>query len=419
MTKSAPVITSIRGDIGVPGDKSISHRALMLAAITQGVTQIKHCLHADDCIATAHALRQMGVRVDVHEDKTIVYGVGLRGLSAPERPLDCGNSGTSMRLLSGILVGQAFDSVLIGDASLSKRPMLRIVDPLRRMGADIKAKEGHAPLHIKGSKKLNSMLYESPIASAQVKSCILFAGLYASGQTHVTEQVITRDHTERMLPFFFSNVRETGVLEVPGDLSSAAFFVVLASLVPGSNLIIRGVGVNSTRMGVIEILKAMGADIRIERLRLYSAEPVADIRVRYAQLKGIDISKAMLVRAIDEFPIILIAAAKALGQTRIMGVSELRHKESDRVQAMADGLKALGVSVVMKQETAKESVMIEGGELQGGIVDAFSDHRIAMAFLIAGAVAKSPIQVLNTSAISTSFPTFIHLANQLGCAIVE
>ena len=356
MIKSNPIFTSIQGDIVLPGDKSISHRALMFAAIAKGVTEIKHCLNSDDCVATARALRQMGVRIDFFETKTIVYGVGLRGFIAPSAPLDCGNSGTSMRLLSGLLVGQSFDSVLVGDKSLSSRPMARIVTPLRLMGAHIDAIDGHAPLRISGKSNLKSICYETPVASAQVKSCILLAGLYASGQTEVIKAVTTRDHTERMLSVFDFQMNHQRFVEVPGDLSSAAFFMVLASLVPGSELILRGVGINPTRMGMVDILQTMGADIMLNAPRFYGAEPVADIQVRYAKLKGIGISKELLVRAIDEFPILLIAAAMAEGQTRILGVGELRHKESDRVQAMADGLNTLGISVVVDGD----DVVIEG-----------------------------------------------------------
>ncbi|MDX2345929.1 MAG: 3-phosphoshikimate 1-carboxyvinyltransferase [Legionella sp.] len=413
MIKSTPVLNPIQDNISLPGDKSISHRALILAAISFGITQIKRCLKADDCVATARALQQMGVRIEWLEDKAIVYGVGRDGLSAPDSPIDCGNSGTSMRLLAGLLAGQAFDSVLVGDDSLSRRPMMRIVTPLRQMGALIDANHGCAPLKIFGRQHLKSMIYTPPMASAQVKSCVLLAGLYADGQTKVIERVKTRDHTEAMLPFFLNRDNQNRMLRVPGDLSSAAFFMVLACLVPGSELIMRGVGVNSTRMGVIGILKAMGADICLENQCFYGAEPVADIKVRYAELKGVDISNVMLVQAIDEFPIILIAAAKALGQTRVFGIDELRHKESNRVDAMTNGLAALGILVVVD----KNNLILAGGELQGGTVDGVLDHRVAMAFLIAGAVAKAPIRVLNTSAISTSFPMFVHLAKQLGCCI--
>ncbi len=409
MISSTPLTHSIQGDITLPGDKSISHRALMLGAIAEGVTEITHCLHSEDTLATARALRQMGVKIENAQDKTLVYGVGLRGLSAPCEPIDCGNSGTSIRLLAGILAGQAFDSVLIGDESLSRRPMMRIIEPLKLMGAQIDSKDGYAPLNISGNNTLKAIRYTPSVASAQVKSCILLAGLYASGQTEVIEPVITRDHTERMLPF------EARALQVPGDLSSAAFFMVLASLVPGSLLMMRGVGVNPTRTGVLEILKAMGANLCLQDSYANGSEPVADICVRYAPLKGIDISSDMLVKAIDEFPILMIAASLARGTTRIFGVGELRHKESDRVSAMVQGLQALGVQVLVEQE----DVVIEGGALQGGMVDALHDHRIAMAFLIAGALAKAPIRVLNTAAISTSFPAFVEMANQLGCRMEE
>ncbi len=419
MITSSPVLHAILGEIALPGDKSITHRALILAAIATGVTHINNALDSDDCVATARALQQMGVRIEWLKDKVIVHGVGRNGLNAPVKYIDCGNSGTSMRLLSGLLVGQAFDSVLIGDESLSKRPMMRIVTPLRQMGANIHVDDGCAPIYIQGQSKpsqtLKAIVYQSPVASAQVKTCVLLAGLYAKGHTEVLEPVITRDHTERLLPFFSKSLCETRVLDVPGDLSSAAFFMVLASLVPGSVLRLRGIGVNPTRMGMIDILKAMGADIKLTNFCFYGAEPVADIKIAYAKLKGIEIGHTMLVRAIDEFPILLIAAAEALGETRILGVSELRHKESDRVAVMVKNLNTLGIAAVVDGNDVK----IQGGVLQGGTVDAVLDHRIAMAFLIAGTVAKAPIQVLNTDAISTSFPAFVQMAKQLGCLINE
>ncbi|MDF1677609.1 MAG: 3-phosphoshikimate 1-carboxyvinyltransferase [Legionellaceae bacterium] len=405
-------MTSLVGEVFLPGDKSISHRALMFAAMTSSVTEIRHCLTAKDCVATARILQQLGVHIRFFEDKVVVQGVGLRGFKPPDAPLDCGNSGTTMRLLAGFLVGQPFNSVLIGDESLSARPMMRIVTPLRAMGARIEATDGHAPLKIYGQTKLHAIHYELPVASAQVKSCILLAGLYADGETKVLESVATRDHTERMRTLFLEDAHVRTV-QVPGDLSSAAFFMVLASVTQGTHIILRDVGVNPTRTGIIDILKTMGADIRLLNMRFFGAEPVADIEVRYAPLQGVQVPGALLVRAIDEFPIVLIAAAMASGITRISGIDELRYKESDRVKAMADGLRTLNVHVTVDMD----EVTVIGGTLSGGTVDACADHRIAMAFLMAGAVAKAPIRVLNTHTISTSFPTFVDTANQLGCLI--
>lgn len=406
--------TQLQGELCIPGDKSISHRALIFSAIAEGVTCVEHFLESDDCLATRDILCAMGVRVDnIVPGKIKIHGVGLHGLKKPESILDCGNSGTSMRLLAGLLVGQAFDSVLTGDASLLKRPMARICTPLRLMGADIRASEGgHAPLVIYGGKKLQSIDYDMPIASAQVKSCVLLAGLYAAGDTRVHEPEVTRDHTERMLRTQFS---ENRLIQIPGDLSSAAFFMVAASLVPGSELKLRGVGVNPTRIGVIQILQAMGADITLENKRMYGEEPVADICVRYAVLKGVDVPQNMVSLSIDEFPILFIAAAMASGTTRVFGIEELRHKESDRIAVMAEGLKQLGINLIEK----KDSIIIQGGKLQGGVVvDSHGDHRVAMAFLVAGAVAHREIRVLNTEAISTSFPEFVNDFHQVGGQVV-
>jgi 3-phosphoshikimate 1-carboxyvinyltransferase len=410
-------VTKIQGELRVPGDKSISHRALILGAIAEGITLIEHFLESDDCHATLHILRAMGVRIEQLTHGNIkIHGVGLYGLKKPKKILDCGNSGTSMRLLAGLLVGQTFDSELTGDASLRKRPMARICTPLQQMGADIRASDGgRAPLFIRGGKTLQAIDYIMPVASAQVKSCILLAGLYAEGDTRVEEPQITRDHTERMLRTFLSQDRENIKIKIPGDLSSAAFFIVAASLIPGSEIMLRDVGVNPTRIGVIQILQAMGADITLENKRMYGEEPVADILVRYACLKGIDIPESMVSLSIDEFPILFIAAAKASGTTRVLGIEELRHKESDRIGVMAEGLKQLGIKIL---ETA-DSIIIEGGELQGGVVDSHADHRVAMAFLVAGSVANAAVTVLNSEAISTSFPTFINCANKIQCFIEE
>lgn len=407
-------VNKIQGELCMPGDKSISHRALILGAVAEGVTCLENFLESEDCLATLNILRALGVRIDKLSDGRVkIYGVGLHGLKKPSKILDCGNSGTSMRLLAGLLVGQAFDSELTGDASLLKRPMERVCTPLRHMGADIHTSDGdRAPLFIRGGKKLQAIDYVMPVASAQVKSSILLAGLYADGDTRVRESHVTRDHTERMLRTFLSQDR---LIEIPGDLSSAAFFMVAASIAPGSEIMLRGVGVNPTRTGVIQILQAMGADITLENKRMCGEEPVADILVRHANLKGIDIPDNMVSLSIDEFPILFIAAAKASGTTRVFGIEELRHKESDRIAVMAEGLKHLGIDVT---ENAG-SMVIEGGEIHGGVVDAHSDHRVAMAFLVAGAVAHAEVTVLNSKAISTSFPNFVDCANKIQCTIEE
>ena len=411
MITIVPLLNPISDEIKLPGDKSISHRALIFSAIAAGITHIRHILQADDCKATAHAFTQMGVEMVWEEDAVYVHGVGLRGLLAPQAPIDCGNSGTTMRLLAGILAGQAFDSVLLGDMSLSMRPMMRIVKPLSQMGAKIMHQSGCAPLYISGQQSLKGITYIPPEASAQVKSCVLLAGLYATGETQVIEPVQTRNHTEEMQPFFLNTTPHTRVFSVPGDLSSAAFLMVLSVLVPGSRCVFPGVLVDETRTGVIDILRAMGADITLHCVRQESMLWVADIEVRASPLEGVFISRALLVRAIDEFPILLIAAACARGVTRIEGVEELRYKESDRIAVMLKGLKNLGIQASFQLD----SVLIEGSVLTGGTVDAHDDHRVAMAFLIAGAVANAPVQVLNTSAISTSFPAFLAILNRLGC----
>ena len=408
---SYPVV-SLQGELCVPGDKSISHRALILGAIAEGTTCVENFLESEDCLATLKALRAMGVRIDNLSDGNIkIHGVGLHGLKKPSNILDCGNSGTSMRLLAGLLAGQAFDSELTGDTSLLKRPMERICTPLTQMGADIRTSSGgRAPLVIRGGKTLQAIDYAMPVASAQLKSSILLAGLYAEGDTHVREPQITRDHTERMLRAFpYQGIK----IKIPGDLSSAAFFMVAASLSPNSELMLRGVGVNPTRTGVIQILQMMGADITLHNQRTYGEEPVADILVRHANLKGIDIPENMVSLSIDEFPILFIAAAKASGTTRVVGIEELRYKESDRISAMVDGLERLGVHVVRDAD----GITIEGGKLHGGVVDSHADHRIAMAFLMAGAVAHAPVTVLNCEAIVTSFPKFVDDANQIQCFI--
>ncbi|MDX1345866.1 MAG: 3-phosphoshikimate 1-carboxyvinyltransferase, partial [Sedimenticolaceae bacterium] len=350
---------SLNGEIRVPGDKSVSHRSIMLGSIAEGVTHISGFLEGEDSLATLQAFRDMGVEIEGPVDgKVTVHGVGMHGLKAPSKPLDLGNSGTSMRLLSGLLAGQGIDVTLVGDASLSSRPMRRVTEPLAMMCAAIDTTEkGTAPLHIKPVEKLEPLHYEMPMASAQVKSCILLAGLYADGQTCVTEPAPTRDHTERMLRGFGYKVETNGNrvclegggklratnIDVPADISSAAFFLVGASIAENADLTIRHVGMNPTRIGVINILREMGADIEVLNETEVGGEPVADLRVRSAKLKGIRIPEEQVPLAIDEFPVLFVAAAWAEGKTVLTGAAELRVKESDRIQVMADGLQALGV----------------------------------------------------------------------------
>lgn len=417
----------LQGEVRVPGDKSISHRSIMLGALAEGVTHVKGFLEAEDALATLQAFRDMGVQIEgpVNGELTI-HGVGKHGLKKPTKELYLGNSGTSMRLLSGLLAGQSFNTVLTGDKSLSGRPMKRVTEPLAAMGADIKtAEKGTAPLHITGKAgQLTGIDYVMPMASAQVKSCLLLAGMYAQGETSVTEPAPTRDHTERMLAGFSYPVKQQGnkvsinsdgylkatEIDVPSDISSAAFFLVGASIAPGSDLLLKHVGINPTRTGIIDILRLMGARIEVLNERIVGGEPVADLHVIYSPLKGIDIPKALVPLAIDEFPALFIAAACAEGQTRLTGAEELRVKESDRIQVMADGLQALGVDA---QPTA-DGMIIQGGAIGGGEVISHGDHRIAMSFSIAGLRANAPITVHDCENVNTSFPGFKDLAKNLG-----
>lgn len=415
------------GETRVPGDKSISHRAIMLGSLAEGVTQVKGFLQAEDALATLQAFRDMGVKIEGPANGCVtIHGVGKHGLKAPQKPLDLGNSGTSMRLLSGLLAGQAFNSELIGDKSLSGRPMKRVTEPLAQMGADIKTTEkGTAPLEITGrSGQLQGINYVMPMASAQVKSCLLLAGMYAQGETRVTEPAPTRDHTERMLSGFSYPVKREGNsisidangkltacdIDVPSDISSAAFFLVGASIAPGSDVLLKHVGINPTRTGVISILRLMGANIHVLNERIVGGEPVADLHVIYSPLKGIDIPQELVPLAIDEFPVLFIAAACAEGETRLSGAEELRVKESDRIQVMADGLQILGVSA----NPTKDGMVIQGSAIGGGTVTSHGDHRIAMAFSIAGLRATAPIRILDCANVNTSFPEFKDLASRLG-----
>ena len=421
----------VSGSIRVPGDKSISHRSIVLGSLAEGTTEIDGFLEGEDALATLQAFRDMGVVIEgPHHGRVTIHGVGLHGLKAPPGPLYLGNSGTSMRLLSGLLAAQPFDSVLTGDESLSKRPMGRIAEPLRQMGAQIEtATDGRPPLNIRGGQRLQGLNYAMPMASAQVKSCLLLAGLYATGNTSVTEPAPTRDHTERMLRGFGYPLTVDGAtvtippghrlqacaIEVPADISSAAFFLVAASIAEGSEVLLRHVGVNPTRTGVIDILRLMGADITLENPRDVGGEPVADIRVRAARLQGIEIPRHLVPLAIDEFPVLFIAAAVAFGRTVLRGAEELRVKESDRIQVMADGLLALGV----KAEATADGIVIEGGTLGGGEVYSHGDHRIAMAFSVAALRASAPIRIHDCANVATSFPNFLALAAEVGIRVSE
>ncbi len=422
----------LRGQWRVPGDKSISHRAIMFGALADGITTITGFLDGEDCLATINAFRAMGVVIDGPDQGRVrVHGVGLHGLQAPAGPLDLGNSGTSMRLMSGILAGQAFDSVLTGDTSLTGRPMRRITEPLSLMGARIATgQRGTAPLQIHGGQRLIGIDYPLPVASAQIKSGVLLAGLYAEGATRVTEPAPTRDHTERMLEGFGYPLRResertvvisgggrlTAIpIDVPADISSAAFFLVGASIAPGSDLRLEHVGVNPTRTGVIEILRLMGADIEVQNPRLVGGEPVADLRVRHAPLHGIRIPEALVPLAIDEFPALFIAAACAEGVTVLTGAAELRVKESDRIQVMADGLNTLGIAA----GATTDGIVIQGGALSGGTVASHGDHRIAMSFAIAALRASGPIWIHDCANVNTSFPGFADLARHAGLDLRE
>ena len=421
----------LSGRVRVPGDKSISHRSIMLGSLAEGTTEVQGFLEGEDALATIQAFRDMGVVIEgPHHGRVTVHGVGLHGLKTPPGPIYLGNSGTSMRLLSGLLAAQPFDTTLTGDASLSKRPMNRVAKPLREMGAVIETgPEGRPPLTIRGGQKLTGMHYDMPMASAQVKSCLLLAGLYAAGETSTTEPAPTRDHTERMLRGFGYPVDVEGAtarvesghtltatsIEVPADISSAAFFLVAASIAEGSDLTLEHVGINPTRTGVIDILKLMGADITLENQREVGGEPVADIRVRSAQLNGIDIPEDLVPLAIDEFPVLFVAAASATGRTVLRGAEELRVKESDRIQVMADGLLALGV----KCEPTPDGIIIDGGSYGGGEVWSHGDHRIAMSFSVASLRAGAPIRIHDCANVATSFPNFLGLAAGAGIRVAE
>lgn len=425
ITFIAKPAAGLHGSIRVPGDKSISHRSVMFGSLADGVTQVSGFLEGGDSLGTLQAFRDMGVRIEGPVDGNVtVHGVGLRGLKKPAKDIDLGNSGTSMRLMAGILSGQSFDTKMIGDNSLSKRPMKRVITPLEQMGARIDSHDGKPPLVVHGGQKLKAIHYDMPMASAQVKSCVLLAGLYAEGETSVTEPEVTRDHTERMLRGFGYEVKTNGStvslrgggklaacnIDVPADISSAAFFLVAASIAPGSDITLTHVGVNPTRTGVIDILKLMGANLELLNQRQVGGEPVADIRVRHAELHGINIPAHLVPLAIDEFPVLFVAAACAKGKTVLTGAEELRVKESDRIQVMADGLTILGISAT----PTPDGIIIEGGKIGSGTVESHDDHRISMSFSVASLRASGPIRINNCNNVATSFPNFVELAQQVG-----
>lgn len=423
-------IDSLHGEIEIPGDKSISHRALILSSIAEGSSHITGFLEGDDCLATLRALTAMGVRIEgpFEGGVVIVHGVKKNGLVPPSVALDLANSETTLRLLAGLLAGAEIGAELTGDPFLLTRHIDRVVLALRKMGAQITlSADNTAPLMVHSQHPLSGIHYDIPIASSQVKSSMLLAGLFAKGETIITEPVQTRDHTERMLQSFGYRVEKHGTtlkinnegrliachIHVPGDLSSAAFFMVGASIAKQADLLLKRVGINSTRLGVINILRAMGADIEIIKPHMIGAEPVADIRVKQARLKGINIPQEWVISAVDEFPAIFIAAACAQGQTTLTGALQLRSREQRRIQVMAKQLTALGI---FAHPTA-DGLCIEGGEIQGGVVNTAGDHRIAMAFAMASTRANKEINIIDCSLVSKSFPNFVPLANQAGMKI--
>jgi len=421
----------LKGSIKVPGDKSISHRSIMLGSIATGITKVSGFLEGEDSLATLNSFKEMGVEIERKGSNVTINGVGMHGLREPAKPLNLGNSGTSIRLMSGLLSAQSFNSVLCGDESLSKRPMARVIDPLRKMGADISGSESKPPLMIKGGKKLSSLEYTLPVASAQIKSCLLLAGLYADGETHIIENGISRDHTERMLRGFGYKVTTSpghvsilggGILkacdiEVPSDISSSAFFMVAASIAKEADITLLAVNVNPTRTGVIDILRLMGANIELSNERLEAGELIADIRVQSSNLKGIEIPEHLVPLAIDEFPVIFIAASCAQGETVLTGAKELRVKESDRIQVMANGLAALGI----KNEVLDDGIKIIGGKFKEQVapIKSHHDHRISMSFAVASVRSNFEIRIDGVDNVKTSFPNFVELTNSIGMNITE
>lgn len=411
-------ITPLKGEITVPGDKSISHRSIMFGSLAKGTTRVTHFLEGADCLSTIDCFRSMGVSIEKNEHEVLIHGKGLHGLKAPQTILDCGNSGTTMRLLSGILAAQPFSSELTGDASIRKRPMKRIMTPLSLMGADIESRNGTgcAPLKIRG-KRLQGIRYDSPVASAQVKSAVLLAGLFADGVTSVTEPYVSRNHTELMLRGFGARIASEGTtasvfpaeelfaqeISVPGDISSAAYFLTAALLIPGSSLLLKNVGVNPTRDGILRVFRNMGADITLMDQRDCSGEPAADILVRAGSLHGTEIGGAVIPALIDELPVIAVAACFAEGTTVIRDAAELKVKESNRIAVMTEGLTAMGADV----EETEDGMIIHGGRpLHHAVIDSRLDHRIAMSFSVAGLICGDMPEIRGRECVRISYPEF-------------
>mgnify|MGYP003973049147 FL=1 len=422
---------SLSGNLKVPGDKSISHRSIMLGSLSHGITKVSGFLEGEDALSTLKAFQAMGVKIERDGDNVTIHGVGINGLKKPQGPLDLGNSGTSIRLMSGILAAQAFDCELVGDESLSKRPMNRVINPLRDMGAIIDSNDGKPPLKITGGQTLKGIDYDLPVASAQVKSCILLAGLYADGDTCVTEPAPTRDHTERMLKGLGYKVRvndnqmcltgggdlKATEIQVPSDISSSAFFMVAAAIAPKADITLLGVNINPTRTGVIDILQLMGANLTLSNEREIGGELLADIRIQSSKLTGIHIPEGLVPLAIDEFPAVFIAASCATGETILTGAKELRVKESDRIQVMSDGLDILGID----NEVLEDGIKIQGGVFKEptGMIESHHDHRISMSFAVASLRCDYPIEINGVDNVMTSFPNFVELANSAGMSIIE
>ena len=422
---------SLSGNLKVPGDKSISHRSIMLGSLSHGITKVSGFLEGEDALSTLKAFQAMGVKIERDGDNVTIHGVGINGLKKPQGPLDLGNSGTSIRLMSGILAAQAFDCELVGDESLSKRPMNRVINPLRDMGAIIDSNDGKPPLKITGGQTLKGIDYDLPVASAQVKSCILLAGLYADGDTCVTEPAPTRDHTERMLKGLGYKVRvndnqmcltgggdlKATEIQVPSDISSSAFFMVAAAIAPKADITLLGVNINPTRTGVIDILQLMGANLTLSNEREIGGELLADIRIQSSKLTGIHIPEGLVPLAIDEFPAVFIAASCATGETILTGAKELRVKESDRIQVMSDGLDILGID----NEVLEDGIKIQGGVFKEptGMIESHHDHRISMSFAVASLRCDYPIEINGVDNVMTSFPNFVELANLAGMSIIE
>lgn len=417
---------ALRGEVTVPGDKSISHRSVMFGAISEGLTEVTNFLQGADCLSTISCFRKLGIEIENTTGKILVHGKGIRGLSAPASILDAGNSGTTTRLISGILAGQDFSCTLTGDASIQKRPMKRIIEPLSLMGADIRSirENGCAPLQISG-RKLSGISYSTPVASAQVKSAILLAGLYADGQTRVTEPALSRNHTELMLSGFGAEIkteRLTAVLtpgaslhgqkvEVPGDISSAAYFLAAGLLVPGSEILIKNVGINPTRAGILTVIRAMGGNIVLQNQRLCAGEPVADILVTASSLHGTVVEGSLIPTLIDEIPVIAVLAAFADGETVIRDASELKFKESDRIASVTEALLAMGCDVT----PTDDGMLIRGGKpLYGAPVNSCQDHRIAMSFAVAGLCADGVTTIRDAECVNISYPAFYHDLKMLG-----